>query len=80
MKCDHNSNKIFLSARDKIITNTRRSRSDVGHWLTDTEFALNWPMWLWSVMIPLEDFTDVTLIIENTDYNDDDDDFENIDE
>ena len=45
-----------------IFSVTRRSRSDECDWLTEWTFSLTWLMWLWWVMIPIEDFTDVILM------------------
>ena len=45
----------------KLISVTRRSRSDESHLLTEWAFSLTLLMWPWWVMIPLEDFTDVIL-------------------
>ena len=55
--------------RHSFFSVTRRSRTD--HW----SLELTWLMWFWWVMIPLEDFTDVTLAIEDTDVQDDHDDW-----
>ena len=52
---------------------TRRSRSDVSESLSQSALALTWLMWPWWVMIPIEDFTDVSLAIEDTDEDDEDD-------
>ena len=57
---------------------TRRSRSDSRYWvilthlLTQWSLALTWLMWPWWVMIPIEDLTDITLAIEDTDEEDED--------
>ena len=52
---------------------TRRYRSDVCDQLTDWLVALTWLMRPWWVMIPIEDLTDVTLAIEDSDEDDEDD-------
>ena len=48
----------------------------VTEWLTDLPsewaLALTWLMWPWWVMIPIEDLNDVTLAIEDTDVDDED--------
>ena len=41
--------------------------------LTDWSLGLTWLMWPWWVMIPIEDLTDVTLAIEDTDEDDEED-------
>ena len=49
---------------------TRRSISYMSHSLSPSltiALALTWLMWLWRVMIPLEDWSDVTLVFEDTD-------------
>ena len=55
----------------EVFSVTRRSRSDSHYWLTDwltySALALTWLMLPWWVMIPTEDFTDVTLAIEDAD-------------
>ena len=49
-----------------FVSITRRSRTDVVHWLTEWWLALTWLIWPWWVMIPKEDFIYVTLVSENT--------------
>ena len=42
----------YLASQDAIEV------MSVTDWLTDWLFALTWRMWLWWVMIPIDDFTD----------------------
>ena len=44
----------------------------VTHSVTQWSLALTWLMWPWWVMIPIEDLTDITLAIEDTDEEDED--------
>ena len=41
--------------------------------LSHSALALTWLMWSWWVIIPIEDLTDFTLAIEDTDENDEED-------
>ena len=43
------------------------------HLLTQSALALTWLMWPWWVMIPIEDLTNVTLAIQDTDKDDEGD-------
>ena len=48
--------------------------------LSESVSALTWLMWPWRVMIPIEDLTDLTLAIEDTDEDDESDEGDGDDE
>ena len=51
---------LFLASQDALEV------MGVTEWVTDWALALTWLMWLWWVMIPIEDFADVNLGSEKT--------------
>ena len=59
-----NSQKMsfFLTSPLSI---TRRSRGDVGHFLTELTLTLTWLIWPWWLMKPKKDLTGVTLVSES---------------
>ena len=57
---------IFLFHALELLLVTDSLTETVSQWA----LALTWLMWPWLVIIPIEDLTDVTLAIEDTDEED----------
>ena len=61
--------QYFLIILALVFSVTSCSRSDTGQWVSESisqwALALTFRMWPWWVMIPEEDFTDVTMAIKS---------------